>query len=83
MDSSQTHRYNVFSITCGVDTEVEITVRFTWLPANVSMYTLTAVTTTVGLSPWAGYLDNTTTAGGVGTQQIAHNTFGTDFNAYG
>jgi hypothetical protein len=83
MDASQTHRYNVFTVTCPQDTEIEVTIRWTWLPANVSMYTLSAVTTFVGSSPWAGYLDNTSFAGAAGTQQIAHNTAVGDFNAYG
>ncbi len=86
IDCNRTNRWNLFQFDGPLGAVLDITVEWTMHRGDIyTNYTLTSVTTTVGLVPFNGYLDNTAIGGGVGQNRMARDSTiaGMDFGAYG
>jgi hypothetical protein len=86
VDCTRTNRWLFCNLTGPTGTIVDITLEWSWYQRGLeSPYTMTSVTTNVGLSPYNAYLDNTAIGGGAGSFLLARYgpILANDFSAYG
>lgn len=85
VNCNQTNRWVFARIDGPLGTIIDITIEWAWHRIDIStVYTLTSVTTTVGLAPYNGYLDNTAVGGGVGASLAYHvSSTNQDWSGYG